>query len=508
MKLQILCKAAGIQCPEGAEETEITSITSRSGEVTEGGLFVCLCGLRVDGHKFLPEAWARGAVAAVTAEDYDGELPEGMIRLCAKDTRGALSYLLNCFCGDPSRSVRLIGVTGTNGKTTVTHMLRHILEACLYRCGMIGTVGYGVEKIMAQAAGDPLANMTTPDPEELYPMLARMVSQGVEYVLMEVTSHALALKKTDPLRFRAAIFTNLTPEHLDFHKTMTAYAAAKARLLSQSELVIINRDCKAFLEMLQGYRGKVITCSPSGGAANYRACERELMQTECAYRLLSQKGSVGIHCPIPGRFTVENSLLAAACALELGIRSNCVRDAMATLNGVKGRMERIIPGAGADFTVYIDYAHTPDALEKLLKTVREFRRPEQRIVLLFGCGGERDRGKRPMMGRLAEALADLVILTSDNSRGEEPAGILRDILEGITSMDHCIVIPDRAQAIRYAVRQANAGDILLLAGKGHEEYEITREGKFPFSERELVRFAYAERLQADGNGDSRENEKS
>lgn len=504
MKLQILCKAAGIQCPMGAEEQEISAITSRSGEVVPGGIFVCLRGLRVDGHEFLSQAWERGAVAAVVAADYGGEMPQGMIRLCAADPRSTLAYLLNCFWGDPSQEMKLIGVTGTNGKTTVTHMLRHVLETCLFRCGIIGTAGWGTQSISPQRAGDPLANMTTPDPEELYPMLARMASEGVEYVLMEVTSHALALRKTDPLRFRAAIFTNLSPEHLDFHKTMEEYAKAKARLLEQSELAILNWDCIPFREMASSYKGKVVSCSPTGRTADYRALyENDFTQTGCAFRLLSKKGSVGIRCPIPGRFTVENALLASACGLELGIRSNCVRDALGIMNGVKGRMERILL-SGADFAVYVDYAHTPDALEKLLRTVREFRKPEQRIVLLFGCGGERDRGKRPVMGRLAEELADEVILTSDNSRGEDPAKILREILEGMTSREHCTVIPDRAQAIRHAVRQAETGDILLLAGKGHEEYEITREGRLPFSERDLVRSAYEERLHAEGNAEDRE----
>jgi UDP-N-acetylmuramoyl-L-alanyl-D-glutamate--2,6-diaminopimelate ligase len=459
----------------------------------------------VDGHRFLSEASAKGAIVAVTDEDYNGDFPTGMIRLAVADPRRCLADLLNCFWGDPSRKMTLIGVTGTNGKTTVTHMLRHFLETCLFRCGIIGTVGYGIEGLTPQRASDPLANMTTPDPEELYPMLAQMAWEGVEYVLIEITSHPLALRKTDPLRFRAAVFTNLTPEHLDFHKTMEAYAKAKARLLDQTDLAIVNWDCSALQGMTQAYTGKIITCSPTGGAADYRAlCENDFTQTECAYRLISKRGSMSMRCPIPGRFTVENSLLASACALELGIRPNCVRDALGTLNGVKGRLERIYPGAGANFTVYVDYAHTPDALEKLLKTVREFRRPDQRIVLLFGCGGERDRGKRPVMGGLAERLADYVILTSDNSRGEDPAGILRDILAGMTSMEHCTVIPDRAHAIRHAIRQAKTGDILLLAGKGHEEYEITREGRLPFSERDLVRSAFLERLEAEGNADSGE----
>ncbi|MBQ9131168.1 MAG: UDP-N-acetylmuramoyl-L-alanyl-D-glutamate--2,6-diaminopimelate ligase, partial [Clostridia bacterium] len=497
VKLKILCDAAGIACPEGREEMEISSVVTDSRRSLPGSLFVCICGLHTDGHGYIPQAVERGATCIVVQAGAAWRQPEkDVVVLTSEDTRRACAFLYHAWYGFPAKRLKLIGVTGTNGKTTVTHMLRHILESALYRCGLIGTVGCeSAGRRLESGSLDPLANMTTPDPGELYRLLAEMAEDGVEYVLMEVTSHALALGKVAPLTFEAAIFTNLTPEHLDFHGDMEAYAKAKSALFAQSRLAVLNGESPWADRMRASAAGRTVTCGAGATAADYTA--RDPLwegQMGVSYRLTCARSSMQVTCPVPGRFTVENSMQAAACAMELGVRPTTVKDALASLTGVRGRMERISLGLGADFTVLVDYAHTPDALENLLRTVCDLRRAGQRIVLLFGCGGDRDRGKRPLMGRLASRYADLTVVTSDNSRSEDPALIIGEILAGMDPQAPRVVIPDRASAIAWAVEHAQEGDLLLLAGKGHEEYEINGEGRRPFRERELVRAAFEERL--------------
>ena len=505
MKLKILCDAAGIQCPVGEEEREISSVATDSRRVTPGGMFICIHGLRVDGHRYAAQALERGAACVLAQEDGDIPSDLNVLLLTAPDTRKATACIYHAWYGFPAKRLKLIGVTGTNGKTTVTHMLRHLLEASLFRCGIIGTVGCeSAGRRLEGGSDDPLANMTTPDPEALYRMLAEMVADGVEYVLMEVTSHALALGKVEPLEFEAAIFTNLTPEHLDFHGTMEAYAEAKAALFQKSKLSVIQADSPWAERMKRASVGRVVTCGVDA-AADYRA--EEISYTAAggvSYRLVGARSGMRLTCPVPGRFTVANSMQAAVCVMELGLRAAKIKDALASLTGVRGRMERIPLGLDADFSVLVDYAHTPDALENLLRTVQGFRQSGQRIVLLFGCGGDRDKSKRPIMGALASRYADVTVVTSDNSRGEDPMQIIGEILSGMDPSKPYCVIPDRAEAIQYAINQARAGDILLLAGKGHEEYEIGREGRKPFRERDVVRSAFESRRRTQKKSDSTE----
>lgn len=500
MRLGDLCRAAALDCPEGSAGTEIRAIAMDSGNVTPGSLFVCIRGLHTDGHTYIGEAIAKGAVCVLCESGFQPEPPVPTVY--AEHTRRACARLYNAFYGNPAASLKFIGVTGTNGKTTVTHMLRAILETSMYRCGLIGTVGCeSAGRHLSAGNRDPLANMTTPDPPELYRMLREMVDDGVEYVLMEVTSHALALGKLDPIRFEAGIFTNLTPEHLDFHKTMENYASAKAELFRRSALSVINHDSPYGDIMLSAAGGRAVSCSAVARPADYRAENLRFASVRgVEYELHSGNTRMKISCPIPGGFTVMNSMQAAACALELGIGPPSIQDALASMTGVKGRMERVRLGVGADFSVLIDYAHTPDALEKLLRTARDTCADGQRIVLLFGCGGDRDRGKRAVMGSVAELYADRVIVTSDNSRSEDPQSIIADILAGMRRGD-AEVIPDRAEAIRQAVLTAKKNDLILLAGKGHEEYEIDRTGRHRFCEREIVRRAYQERMDRESPGE-------
>ncbi len=501
MKLKDLCRGAGIVCPVHAEECEITGINTSSSRVGVGELFVCIRGLHCDGHDYIDEAIARGAVCILTDRYASWGEDAGAIVLQCSDTREAVARLYHAWYGFPGEHLKLIGVTGTNGKTSVTHMLRAILEASMYKTGLIGTVGCfsAGGRPLSVGSTNELANMTTPDPDVLYRTLAEMRDDGVEYVVMEVSSHALELQKLAPLSFVAAVFTNLTPEHLDFHKTMENYAAAKAKLLSKSALSVCNADSPYASYMEQHAKGRVVTCTAGERDADF--CAEEIRLEECgvSYRLRSLRTRLRISCPIAGSFTVMNSMQAAICALELGCSPALIKTVLSSMLPVRGRMERVRLGFGADFTVLIDYAHTPDALEKLLRTVRTLRKKNGKIVLVFGCGGDRDRAKRPIMGAIAARLADRVIVTSDNSRTEDPERIIEEILAGMAQKPPTAMIPERDKAIAFAIQTACAGDIVLLAGKGHEEYEITREGRRAFCEREIAKRAYEDRVRNNGS---------
>ena len=488
MNLHALCREAQIVIPQTVSNPVIGGVGTDSRKIRPGDVFVCIRGMTVDSHSYIKEAIAHGAVAIVA----ERECPDmGAVPLIlVEDTRHAAAMLYDAWYGHPARKMKLIGVTGTNGKTSVTYMLRCIFEAAMHRCGMIGTVhSYSCGRKLDVRSENPLANMTTPDPAELYRILAIMAEGGVEYVFMEATSHALALRKLDALSFDAAVFTNLTPEHLDFHKNMENYFSVKAKLFSMCKTAIINSDDDYGKRLASLVKCPVLTCSTRERGSDFFAeniCDMGANGTE--YRLVSRNMRATLRTPIPGRFTVMNTLEAAACASSLGIQPFAIMTALGSLNSIDGRMERVKLGALCDFSVFIDYAHTPDALYNLLTTARGFRKNGQRIVLMFGCGGDRDKSKRPIMGRIASELADFCVVTSDNSRSEDPLEIIKEICDGMGAVPRT-VIPDRAEAIDWVIRTAKQGDVILFAGKGHEEYEIDANGRRPFSERELARDA-------------------
>lgn len=483
----------------GFDELEITDIFSDSKKVKKGSLFVCIAGTRDNGHKHIGEAVEKGA-SVILAEkgaeiDEDIFLRDGApILLRTENTRKALAHIWNSRYSHPAKEMKLIAVTGTNGKTSITHMLREIFSTALYKTGLIGTVKcYSGEKLISIRSEDEKANMTTPDPKELYEMLSVMRDDGVKYVFIEATSHALALDKLAPLRFEAAIFTNLTADHLDFHGSMENYLAAKKKLFHMADTAIINGD--------DAYSRSIAEEAEIGGCKNIRLCTLD-DRRRCDYTAMNIK-SLGcdgveyilssvfsvfkVRSPIPGRFTVMNTLQAASCALALGIDCRSIQDSLRHMKGIDGRFERVKLCSGADFSVFIDYAHTPDALANLLLTAIDFRKRGQRIVLLFGCGGERDRSKRSEMGKIASHFADFTVITSDNSRSEDPRDIISDITVGFDfTRAQALIIENREEAIRYVIKNALSGDIILLAGKGHEEYEIDRRGKHPFSEKKIA----------------------
>ncbi len=494
MKLNELLRKAGIEplVDKATGEIEITGITSNSRKVKKGNLFVALRGLNFDGAQYVADAFLRGAAFVISER-----MLEGKRALKVENARSVLARLFDAWYDHPARDLALIGITGTNGKTSVSTMLYHILTQAGHRCGLIGTVECRCgDTDLRERDGQSLANMTTPDPEQLYRMLSQMRALGAEYVVMEVTSHALALEKVVPLSFQRAVFTNLSTDHLDFHGDMESYFLEKKKLFRACEAAVVSYSTAYGMRLAQGLTCPFWELSPR--------TVREIAYhgiSGVSFCLTPQKGqALDLRIPVPGAFTVENAGLAALCAYSLGIDKEQIERSLAAFPGVRGRMERIC-AQSKDISVFLDYAHTPDALEKLLLSARGFAAPHQRIVVLFGCGGERDRGKRKEMGRIASRLSDLVILTSDNARGEDPDAILEQILGGVDKEKSYAVIKDRRLAIAWAIENARVGDILLLAGKGHEEYEIRGKSRLPFSERQIVERCLATRKEREERAD-------
>ncbi len=460
-----------IMVPE--RDIEITGITNDSRNVKEGFLFVAERGFETDGHRFIPAAIKNGAAAILCEEDREEPVP------CFKinNTRRAMSVAAANWYGSPARSMTFIGVTGTNGKTTTTGLIKEIIERVTgKKAGLIGTNRNMIGSVELSA------ERTTPDSLELQQLLRKMADAGCEYVVMEVSSHALFLDRVYGLRFKVGVFTNLTEDHLDFHKTMDAYANAKSILFENSEISLINTDDPYSDVMRRAAAGKVYTYAIGNReSADFAAENVSLNCDSVSFNVRGVRAKLGI----PGKFSVYNALAALGAVNALGIEFETACNALALCHSVKGRAE-VVP-TGRDFSVIIDYAHSPDALNSILDTVRGFA--EGRIILVFGCGGDREHEKRPIMGRIAADKADIAIVTSDNPRTEKPMSIIDEIVTGIpeNSKAEIVVIENRKDAIYHALRIAEKGDVVLLAGKGHEDYQIIGHEKNHFDEREVVR---------------------
>ncbi len=483
---------AGIPCPEYAENIEVKNIVTDSRQVTEGSLFVCIKGLRRDGHEYIDKALENGAVVIVAEQVRDACVGGAAAFIMLDNTRKVAALLYNAYYGEPVKKLKIIGVTGTNGKTTTSTLLYEIFRRSGISAGLIGTVcRLSADGRVLSPQNEGTANMTTPDPDELYRQLAEMAKDGVEYVFMEVSSHSLALDKVEGIEFDSAVFTNLTQDHLDFHGTMNEYYKAKSRLFAKSRQGLIN---------IGGEYGKKLALTCPCPFFTYSVTEGDFYALDVksrgfdgmSYIHKSPYGEIEIETPMMGSIAVENTLAAVALARMYGIDGESIRKAVKEIRGAQGRMERLDINT-KEFSVIVDYAHTPDALEKLLLAVRELMGDKGRLTLLFGCGGERDREKRKIMGSIATKLSDRVVVTSDNSRGEDPRKIINDILKGIDKEKIYTVIPDRKEAIKNTVLDAKEGDVIVLAGKGHEKYEINADGKIPFDETEIVKNAIAER---------------
>ena len=490
MRFGELLSRVGLECPEELAHREAAGVVTDSRRVIENCIFVCIRGISCDGHDHIEEAIEAGA-AVIVAEKMRGVCVGGAAILYVENTRHTASLLYNVWYGDPSSRLRIIGVTGTNGKTSVALMTLAILESAGYPCGFLGTVGY--RSVDGVSLGE--ADMTTPDPQRLYCALARMVADGAEYAVMEVSSHALAQCRTDAIEFDTAVFTNLTEDHLDFHGDMENYYLAKRKLFSQSRRAVVNIDDasgRRLFRSLEQRRADKKSCSlDTGDFCALLPKSKGALGIE--YALKTADGIHRVSLPLAGDFQIINSLEAIAVGLMHGIPLETVKRALASLGGIRGRMEHVRAHERQDFDVFIDYAHTPDALERLLKSVRGFADDRARITLVFGCGGEREREKRKLMGQIASRLADTVIVTSDNSRSERTEDIIGEILRGIDKEKQYTVIADRREAIRRAILEyVRRGDVLILAGKGHETYQIDGDGKRYLDEREIVREALCE----------------
>ena len=466
-----------IECKEMLGETEISGITCDSRQVKPGFAFVCIKGAKSDGHDYAEKALENGAAVIIAERDLGLE-----VQIVVSDTHAAYADMCANWFGNPADSLKLLGVTGTNGKTSVTYMMKKILEKAGYKVGLIGTIQNMIgDEIIA-------AHNTTPNAYELNSLFALMKAKGCTYVIMEVSSHALDQSRVYRLTFEAAMFTNLTQDHLDYHITMENYLAAKKKLFRMCKTAVINSDDPYSAELIKGLDCKISTYS-MGDTSTYSAKGVNYRPASVEYEFVSDSEIGHISVNTGGKFTVYNSLCAAACAAEIGIPLVTVASALKELHGVKGRAE-VVP-TGRDFTVIIDYAHTPDGLKNILSTFRECKK--NRLIAVFGCGGDRDKTKRPIMGNIAAHFSDYAIVTSDNPRTEDPSAIIEDILEGMKGAVIPVkVIENRIEAIKFAVSIAKKDDIIVLAGKGHETYQILNTGTIHLDEREVVAEALAE----------------
>ena len=469
-------------------EIRFTRIISDTAFLEKDCLFVCLEGMHFDSHALASLAAAEGAAAVIAEEGHAVSLPDGFPLFRVRSTRSILAHLISRSLGESWKKSRLIAITGTNGKTSTLYLTAAIFKAAGYRVGCIGTVDIsldGQKFPLTPREEKAVKTMTTPDPAFLFPILCRMAEAGADYIIMEASSHALAQRKLDPLVFEAGLFTNLSPEHLDFHKNMKEYLSAKARLFPLCRLAILNADSPYADEIVRGREGKTVLVGHDM-RADYYSYETFFRSSHgTSFTLKANNKNYRFEIPIAGSYNFENARLAAATALEMGIDAEDVRRALAEFQGVPGRLERLTD-EHVPFTVFIDYAHTEAALKRLLLTVRDFRAEGERIVLLFGCGGERDSSKRAPMGTVAEYYADYTVVTSDNPRNENPCLIIKDILQGMPARERRHVRVNRERAIRELIQNAQPGDLIILSGKGHESYEITKDGIRPFDERAIV----------------------
>lgn len=475
MKLDQLLAGTALESCAVSRDVPITSVSYDTRTMKPGALFVALPGYKTDGHKYIQTALEKGASAVLCEKAPEGDGPW----LVCPDARAALAVVSANWFAHPARELKLLAVTGTNGKTTTTYLLKDVLERCAgAKVGLIGTI-----RNMIGDESFP-AERTTPESYDLQRLLRRMADVGCTHVVMEVSSHALALHRVDGLRFAAGIFTNLTPDHLDFHKTMERYRDAKGKLFEQSELAVLNLDDEA-----GRFFDRTVTCprftySENKDAADLTAKNIRLFPDRVEFEAVTLGEIHRVRLPIPGGFSIYNALGVLACTLGLGLPLTETARALTHAKGVKGRAE--VVDVPATYTVLIDYAHTPDALENILTTVRTLAK--NRVICVFGCGGDRDRSKRAVMGAIAADLADYVIVTSDNPRTEEPDRIIRDILAGMEGMDTPYAVePDRRAAIRLALRQGREGDAIVLAGKGHETYQEIGGEKLHLDEREEIK---------------------
>ena len=473
MKLSQLLQGVEVMRLNADLNMEITGMAFDSRKVKPGDLFMAVSGFATDGNRFIPGAMEKGASVVVTAKTPEQDVPYVVV---AND-RLAMAQIAANLQDHPARKLCMIGVTGTNGKTSVTLLVKHILETVKSaKVGLIGTMENLIGKEVVPT------ERTTPESPDLQALFARKVDAGCQYAIMEVSSHALALERVGGVHYDVAAFTNLTEDHLDFHKTMENYGQTKAMLFTRCDKAVANMDDEWFDLITAGAPCPVLRTSVKG-KADLSAEDLELLSDGIRFTAVYGDQKVPVQLPIPGKFTVYNALTVLGIALQLGISLEESAAALKTAKGVKGRVE-VVPTPGKDYTVLIDYAHTPDGLQNVLSSVKGFCKG--RLIAVFGCGGDRDPVKRPIMGAIGAEIADIAVITSDNPRTEDPHAIIEDILKGVSSRENCAVIENRIEAIHYAMDIAEKNDIIVLAGKGHETYQEIGGVKNHLDEREEV----------------------
>ncbi len=451
---------------------EITGVTCDSRRVEPGFAYVCIVGSTADGHNYAASALENGAAVVIAERDLGLER-----QIVVDDTHRAYSLMSARWFGNPADSLKLIGVTGTNGKTSITYILKKILEDAGHKVGVIGTIQNMIGEEIIET------NNTTPDAYELHRLFALMRDSGCDFAVMECSSHALDQKRVSDVTFEIGIFTNLTQDHLDYHITMDNYLEAKKLLFKMCKTAVINYDDKYYNELISDINCKIVTYSAKSNDSTYSAKGMKYRADGLDYELVGYGLIQKIKYGSGGQFSVYNSMAAIIAAMELGINIEDIAQSLNGFCGVKGRAE-VVP-TGKDYTLILDYAHTPDGLKNILDAFSNCEK--NRLVVLFGCGGDRDKTKRPIMGSIAADNADFVIVTSDNPRSEDPSAIIKDIIPGVEKYNTpFVVIEDRKQAIEFALKNAQKDDIIVLAGKGHETYQVLSTGKIHFDEREVV----------------------
>lgn len=457
---------------KGSIEVEINEINYDSRKINRGDVFVAISGLSVDGHSFIDIAIRKGAATIICEKEIE---IEGVTVIKVKDSRKALAILSANYFSHPEKKMKIIGVTGTNGKTTSVFMMKKIFESKGFKVGLVGTIAnyIGDRKIRT--------DRTTPESLELFKLFDDMVKEKVDYCLMEVSSHSLELFRVYGINFSEGIFTNLTQDHLDFHNTFENYFNAKAKLFKNCEKSIINIDDSYGIRLSEGIKDKITFSIEGKGDLNAKSLYLNTKGVEFDLYYINEKVKVKLN--IAGVYNVQNALGCIGAAICEGFTLAEAVTGIEELLAVPGRCETVTHGSALNYDIILDYAHTPDGLLNILKTVREFT--EKKLITVFGCGGDRDKNKRPLMGEIAERLSDFIIITSDNPRSEEPLEIINDIMVGIKKEDN-IIIENRREAIKASMKMAKEGDVVVIAGKGHEDYQILKNGTIHFDEREII----------------------
>ncbi|MBC6004034.1 MAG: UDP-N-acetylmuramoyl-L-alanyl-D-glutamate--2,6-diaminopimelate ligase [Paeniclostridium sordellii] len=462
---------------KGSLDIQIDNIQYDSRKVTNNGLFICVKGFTVDGHKFIDKAIENGAKAFLVEEDINRD---DATFIKVKNTREDMAKIADNFYNHPSQRFDVIGVTGTNGKTSITTFLNEILTSANNKVGLIGTI-----KIF-DGDNEVESNSTTPESVDLQNYFNQMIDNGCKYCAMEVSSHALALNRVAQTKYKVGVFTNLTPDHLDFHKDLEDYRKAKEKLFYMTTNAnIINIDDKGGQDIYKNIKDLDVKCYSYGieNKADFMAKDIKIEARGVSYKLITPTYEEDVFVPVPGKFTVYNTLAVIATCYALGIDKDVVINGLKNTGGVAGRFEAISNDTG--ISVIVDYAHTPDALENVIKTAKEFAK--NKIITVFGCGGDRDTTKRPLMGDIAQKYSDICIVTSDNPRTEDPKLIIDDILKGLDkSKENYKIVEDRKEAIKTAIEIAEKDDVILIAGKGHENYQIIGKVKHHFDDKEIA----------------------